>query len=155
MRPSHTNYLIFCRLISLQQLVFSKHLTFLKRQIPTLYAPVRYKKIVFLFNLHVLSLSQAFILSQDQTHRFGTVYYYIRLFFNLVQKRVLPAAGSPTATLLRLHISHNTCSNIVCSTHLMNNTLYICLCVAIKYFVQISLPLCDGRCVQGLDTNSP
>ena len=149
MRPSHTNYLIFCRLISLQQLVFSKHLTFLKRQIPTLYAPVRYKKIVFLFNLHVLSLSQAFILSQDQTHMF--IYILVLMY----KKGVLPAAGSPTATLLRLHISHNTCSNIVCSTHLMNNTLYICLCVAIKYFVQISLPLCDGRCVQGLDTNSP
>ena len=149
MRPSHTNYLIFCRLISLQQLVFSKHLTFLKRQIPTLYAPVRYKKIVFLFNLHVLSLSQAFILSQDQTHMF--LYILVLMY----RKGVLPAAGSPTATLLRLHISHNTCSNIVCSTHLMNNTLYICLCVAIKYFVQISLPLCDGRCVQGLDTNSP
>ena len=73
----------------------------------------------------------------------------------MYRKGVLPAAGSPTATLLRLHISHNTYSNIVCSTHLMNNTLYICLCVAIKYFVQISLPLCDGRCVQGLDTNSP
>ena len=149
MRPSHTNYLIFCRLISLQQLVFSKHLTFLKRQIPTLYAPVRYKKIVFLFNLHVLSLSQAFILSQDQTHTF--IYILVLMY----KKGVLPAAGSPTATLLRLHISYNTCSNIVCSTHLMNNTLYICLCVAIKYFVQISLPLCDGRCVQGLDTNSP
>ena len=32
----------------------------------------------------------------------------------MYKKGVIPAAGSPTATLLRLHISHNTYSKIQC-----------------------------------------
>ena len=49
------------------------------------------------FNLHVLSFSLAFILSQDQTHQL-TKY--------MVKKGVYPATGSPTATLLRLHYNY-------------------------------------------------
>jgi len=40
-------------------------------------------------------------------------YVYIYSSINVQKKGVLPAAGSPTATLLRLHISHNTYSNIL------------------------------------------
>jgi len=32
----------------------------------------------------------------------------------MYKKGVIPAAGSPTATLLRLHISHSTYSKIAC-----------------------------------------
>ena len=58
------------------------------------------------FDLHVLSFSLAFILSQDQTHRFKQ--YKIKK-----KKGVYPATGSPTATLLRLHYNHKqNCKNI-------------------------------------------
>ena len=38
------------------------------------------------------------------------VFLYIQTL--MYRKGVLPAAGSPTATLLRLHISHSAYSNI-------------------------------------------
>jgi len=39
--------------------------------------------------------------------------------------------------------------------YILSITKYTYVYIPIQYFVQISLPLCDGRCVQGLDTNSP
>ena len=57
------------------------------------------------FDLHVLSFSLAFILSQDQTHRFKQ--------YKIKKKGVYPATGSPTATLLRLHYNYKQyCKNI-------------------------------------------
>ena len=54
-----------------------------------------------------------------------------------------PAAGSPTATLLRLHPSHESQSGERTpkgyATHFFCNPL----------------PWCDGRCVQGPGTYSP
>jgi len=49
---------------------FMKDLSSREGSIPAYYAPVRYVGSNQTFNLHVLSLSQAFILSQDQTHVF-------------------------------------------------------------------------------------
>jgi hypothetical protein len=80
----------------------------------------------------------------------------------VVHKGVSPATGSPTATLLRLHISYNTCSKteVKKRTHPCEHLIFLCSRSFVRpshslLFVQIPLPLCDGRCVQGSDTNSP
>ena len=38
---------------------------------------------------------------------------FLYILVLMYKKGVLPAAGSPTATLLQLHISHSTYSNVL------------------------------------------
>ena len=74
-------------------------------QIPTCYAPVRH---VFL-NVRLACVTPiASVHSEPGSNSY--VSFFI-VYFLSVQKGVLPAAGSPTATLLRLHISHNIYSH--------------------------------------------
>ena len=54
-----------------------------------------------------------------------------------------PAAGSPTATLLRLHPNHRT------------DRWRLPPCGRLNDFRSIQLSWCDGRCVQGPGTYSP
>ena len=54
-----------------------------------------------------------------------------------------PAAGSPTATLLRLHPNHRT------------DRWRLPPCGWLNDFRSIQLSWCDGRCVQGPGTYSP
>jgi len=54
-----------------------------------------------------------------------------------------PAAGSPTATLLRLHPSHQHRLGRLLPEGWRN------------VFCRYQLPWCDGRCVQGPGTYSP
>ena len=54
-----------------------------------------------------------------------------------------PAAGSPTATLLRLHPNHQT------------DRWRLPPCGRLNDFRSIQLSWCDGRCVQGPGTYSP
>src|SRR6516162_2201132 len=60
-----------------------------------------------------------------------------------LQKGGDPAAGSPTATLLRLHPSYRS----------LLGTLPPCGWR--RHFWSKRLPWCDGRCVQGPGTYSP
>ena len=74
-------------------------------QIPTCYAPVRH---VFL-NVRLACVTPiASVHSEPGSNSFVLFINYL-----MYEKGVLPAAGSPTATLLRLHISHSTYSNVL------------------------------------------
>ena len=154
-RPSHTNYLILCRHIHAQQHVFSN-------------AYFRSFQKVNSYTLRTRSLQKQYTLVQlacvkpiASVHSEPGSNSYVS-FLSIIKnttlsctKRVLPAAGSPTATLLRLHISHNTYSAILkiyilCITKLYIEYIYPynTLCKSRSHYV-------TGRCVQGLDTNSP
>jgi hypothetical protein len=66
------------------------------------------------------------------------------VFFISFISGILSAAGSPTATLLRLHPSQRLYRNSVSP-----------LKVKIHSFRHFRFPGCDGRCVQGPGTISP
>jgi len=48
---------------------------------------------------------------------------FIYILVSMYRKGVLPDAGSPTATLLRLHISHSTYSNVLNKQRQKKNVL--------------------------------